>query len=233
MLEILKDAYLFFRLNFRSICRIVLPILIPQAALSYMIEHHLVTETNSMGLGAVLFCINSLCYAAYTSGLIFFFDDILTGKFTSEKDCLLKGFQVVPVLALTVFVTSVLTGAGMMMLIIPGIIISVRLSLSPFYLLLSGDGPVAAIRNSYLQTKGYAGSIFGSILLGATPLMGILGLYTVTLHRIGERGQMIYPFYDIALELSSAFLLVILFRIYCLINRRKDKEPDNISKNLI
>ena len=61
--------------------------------------------------------------------------------------------------------TGLCEGIGFVLLIVPGIIISIRLSFVPFLVVDEGYGVTAAMRESWQRTRGYSWTIFGMALL--------------------------------------------------------------------
>jgi hypothetical protein len=55
---------------------------------------------------------------------------------------------------------------GFILLLVPGIILSVRLCFVPFLVVDEGRGPVEALQESWRRTAGYGWTIFGAALLG-------------------------------------------------------------------
>lgn len=91
--------------------------------------------------------------------------------------------------AVASIVTSVIVIVGLVLLIVPGIIAQVMLSLSVFFILEKGSGPVEALKESRRMTKGKRWDLFlffvVAVLLniaGAIPMgLGLLVTVPVTL----------------------------------------------------
>jgi hypothetical protein len=71
------------------------------------------------------------------------------------------------------FLRTLIIGLGLVLLIVPGIIASLGLVLSPFYIVDQELGPVEALGASWQATKGQKGEIFVLSLLGG--LLMLLG----------------------------------------------------------
>jgi uncharacterized membrane protein len=64
---------------------------------------------------------------------------------------------------------------GFVLLVIPGIILSVRLAFVPFLVVDEGRGPVEAIMESWNRTSGYGWTLFGAALLAiVVVLVGLI-----------------------------------------------------------
>jgi len=66
---------------------------------------------------------------------------------------------------------------GMVLLIVPGVILALRFSMSAYYIVTQDAGPVEALRMSAAATEGHKGELFGLALrsLGAV-ILGVLCL---------------------------------------------------------
>ncbi|MDD2388906.1 MAG: YciC family protein [Desulfobacterales bacterium] len=220
MLQVLKDSYIFFRINFLNIFKILLPILIFNFAFILILEFISVPDRLSNLIDFMEYFISLIFHSVYSAGLIFFFDGILKGEFVSVKESLLKGLKMAPLVLLTDCIVLLITGVGFLLLIIPGIILSAKLSLTTYCLLLSKDMPLEAIKNSYELTKGYTKSILGCLTIVGLPYIII---FTIIPSLFKNGFDSIFSSFVIGIisNLFSAFLIIILFRFYCLINEKK------------
>jgi hypothetical protein len=79
-----------------------------------------------------------------------------------------------PMLALT-FLSSLLVGFGFVLLIVPGVILSLGLLLAPYYVVDAQMGPIAAMKASWGATRGQKGDVFVLVLAGVgLALLGIV-----------------------------------------------------------
>ncbi len=98
-------------------------------------------------------------------GLLFAFLRAARGE-TPQVSDLLEAFRRGWVeSALAGLLTTVLIVIGFFLLIIPGVILSVRLSFVPFLVVDERFGPVGAVRESWRRSAGYGWTIFGFWLL--------------------------------------------------------------------
>lgn len=77
--------------------------------------------------------------------------------------------------AVASIVTSVIVLVGLVLLIVPGIIAQVMLSLAIFFILEKGSGPIEALKESRRITKGKRWDLFLFLLLAA--LLNIAGFF--------------------------------------------------------
>lgn len=74
----------------------------------------------------------------------------------------------------TAILKAILVGLGLVFFIVPGVILALGLSLSTYYVIDQGLGPVDALKASWETTTGHKGQIFVFGLLGG--LVGIAGM---------------------------------------------------------
>ncbi|MDP2734926.1 MAG: DUF975 family protein [bacterium] len=79
-------------------------------------------------------------------------------------------------------ISSVLAGAivfvGFLLLIIPGIIWSVRFQFYPYFIVEEGAGPIEALKKSWNLTQGTAWNlILFSLMLAGIQILGVLALF--------------------------------------------------------
>jgi uncharacterized membrane protein len=102
---------------------------------------------------------------------------IYRGEAIAARDVFDINWQTFGLFILSALVSLIVTGIGFILLIIPGVILTVRLGFSGFALLDQGLGPIEAIKKSWAMTRGYFWKLFGfSIVLGLINILGALAL---------------------------------------------------------
>ncbi len=130
-------------------------------------------------------------------------------------DCVLVGARVAPALLLTYAIMGVGVYAGFLMLILPGVWLYIRLSLSAFLVTLEGLSPIQAVQTSFERT---AGSIQWQLLL-ALLFLALLVFSAVNL--VGSAAQSALSenaglnlILSILTALGGALISVLVFRFY-------------------
>jgi hypothetical protein len=87
--------------------------------------------------------------------------------------------------------------AGLILLIVPGIIIALRLTLAPYYLVDQGLGIMESFKASWHATKGHMGKlwgILGVVILMVLPVVTIIGILATVylLFMYGAVGALLY-----------------------------------------
>ena len=120
----------------------------------------------------------------------------------------------VPFVLLTLLV-GVLIGIGLVLLIIPGIWVAIRLSLSEVFLVVGGMKPIDAISASFATTKEYFWIIFICMFFVMLPIWGMS-------YGLGRAGELFAESYfisfciEIFISFVSLFVNVVIFRIFML-----------------
>ncbi|MCP3900562.1 MAG: hypothetical protein GY707_12700 [Desulfobacteraceae bacterium] len=214
MIQIIKDSFSFFLSNFNSIFKIYLPTTIVHLGGSVILD---LLPNN--GLSEFLqFIVGLTISSIYFSALIFLFYDRLNGNQISLKEYFLKSLIVVPLVLFTDCLGLLLILVGLLFLIIPGLFLAARLSLSSFFLLLSKDMPIDSIKNSYKFTKGHTKEILGCFGIIYIPYFIVFKIVPIGLEAKYGFAFSQFPS-GIISDIFSTFLLIMLFRFYCLIQQ--------------
>lgn len=233
MLQIINDALKFYRANLSIICSVFLPVYIPVVIITLYMDRIIINDNSGMVVQFFPIVASTIAFYIYTAGLIYLFESMLLGSVLSPKECLLKGLISFPLFLFTKFLFGLFFILGLFLLIVPGIIIAARLSLAQYYVLLSPDNPVEAIKHSFTKTKGYAGLVISTILIASIPLIFfiILALISESVSSFflnfasGFFGGLVI---DVFLEFYFIFYLIILFRIFCLLNHSNNEQDNSV-----
>jgi hypothetical protein len=215
LIQVLKDSLRFFKFNFVQIMSIYIPIFIIQYILGIFFNF-IPSETLSRSVSLL---IGSWISAVFFGALTLQFNGVLSGYKLAPKECLLKGLLISPLVFYIDVIVGAVTLIGLLVLIIPGFILGARLSLSPFIFLLSNSKPIEAIKKSFHMTKGFTKIILGSILTLGVPIFAIV--FILRLLIATQNWEFLLEFeIGFLLDFLSIMCVIILFRIYSLINEQ-------------
>jgi hypothetical protein len=134
---------------------------------------------NIAGIGALFQALSSLLAAFINGAQVKTYLAGLRGQSIEFNQAAVVGWQNIwKMFALNLLVGLSVLG-GLILLIIPGLIIAVRLSLAPYFLIDQNLDPVAAYKASWHATKGNSGKIWGIIgvnFLMILPVITIIGI---------------------------------------------------------
>jgi hypothetical protein len=157
----------------------------------------------------------------YMGALIYLLARIEAGEPWSLKEGFILGVRLWDKLLLANLVSLLVIGTGFMVFVLPAVIAYARLALVEFRIVLDGDGPFEALRNSFQMTRLYMLPIIGStsILFMTFILLRLLIDQLAPALGLGFFGPFIL---DSLLTIAMMLMLtVLLFRFYGLANRRQ------------
>ncbi len=157
----------------------------------------------------------------YTGALIYQLARIEAGKPWSLKQGFVVGVGLWDKLLLANLISLLIIGAGFMAFVIPAVIAYARLALVEFRIVLDGDTPLLALKNSYQMTRADMLPIIGSTsILFMTFILA--GLLIDQLAQALGSSLFLPVVLDAMLTIAMMLMLtVLLFRFYGLANRRQ------------
>lgn len=228
MLWILKDAFRFYRAYFYLICLIFIPVFLLELIVTHCLEFFMINKNSSLIIKSLPTVFGMFTSAIYTAGLIFLFDSITNGSVLSHKECIKKAIISFPLFFITVFLVRLMIAGGLLLLIVPGMILAARLCLSQFYVLLSDKTPIVAIKHSFQKTKGFTIGIINSAILAYIPMFLVIIVSIIILSSLNLLHMAYAVFFgsfifEIFNEFYFIFILIVLFRIFYLLNQNNAK----------
>jgi hypothetical protein len=219
--KLLIDSWSFFKNHVVAISVIVLPIVVPIEIFTAFYQYFY-TSDEFIWLEQILpMSLWALAYPVYTVGVIFYIASIISGKRSDTKTLWRLGIKFwVPY-----FILISIVGAGvllgLMLLIIPGILLTVRLAFSEFDLLLNQSKPLDAIKNSWASTREYIWVILGGYVVITIYLYA--PLYLISL--LFEESSISYWVFDtvssIVYSVLEVLYTIFAFRVYVLVDEQR------------
>jgi len=211
---LLYDSWIFYINNFRSILVIILPIVIPTEILIGIYSYYFVTEEYLFSEQIFPLTINLITYPVYTLGVILFIASKTAGIKMDLKALFELGLKFwKPYLIIYVLLYLALI-AGLILLIVPGIIISVRLIFSEFHLIFDKLKPIDAMKLSWNSTKGYRWTIFwGYFLIGLVVSIPLIFLSDF-LHQINIYSLTLNALCNVSVSIFGVLYTVFAFHVY-------------------
>lgn len=166
-----------------------------------------------------------IVYSIYTTSLIILFGGIINGNHVPPLECIKRGIFYIPIFLLTEIIVTFFTVAGLILLIVPGIIIGAKLSLSQFYLILSDDMPIDAVKNSYKSTNGITSAIIYTVFMISIPIFILKFIIEIILSDVIFAGPVVSTIIDFIFECITLIFPIIIFRFFCIAQQAglKDK----------
>ncbi|GGX68260.1 hypothetical protein [Saccharospirillum salsuginis] len=150
-----------------------------------------------------------------SAAVILYLDRAIKKEYLPPRQAVLQALAWVPMLATVQFLTGIVVGLGLI-LIVPGLYFGVRLVLASFFLILDRQPVLDSMRTAWTRSVGYGWTIFGGYAL----IYGALILVSQVLFIGGdvEAGNTGYGLGTVLLNLLfkpvGALALVFGFRVY-------------------
>ncbi len=162
---LLLDSWRFFKNHLAAFAWIILPIIIPVEILSALFISSTTDETISAQSLLWLRAIDFLVHPIYAGAIIFYIASVINGEPIKSQTAWKAALRFwLPYLILSLFV-GVAVISGLFLFIAPGIFIAIRLAFAEFELLLNGNRPIDAIKNSWDATQPYMWTLLGGYLI--------------------------------------------------------------------
>lgn len=159
---LLNDTWTFYKAHFVGLCSIILPFVIPLDFFYAVIDHY----GDTQGYGRWLALIPGvLVLPIYQGALILYIASAISGEPIPRKQCYQLALRFWLPLMLLYIIMTVAICAGLLLLIIPGLIVLARVTFSEFYCILYEEKAINAFRLSWNKTEKYQGLILGGLLV--------------------------------------------------------------------
>lgn len=216
MLKLYREIFDFFRLNIKEISLIILITKFPLIAL----KHALPAEISAEMASLIIFA--SIVSMALSNGaMTILFSTVLSGEKKDVKLAIIRSFSYLPRMIIALMIYSILIFLGLFLLIVPGVIIGARLSLYNYYLIYENFDPFRAIKESAISTNGFTAEI--TILFILMTII-VYGPYLVILKFFAAShitNLLIFSITELIFSIAGTLVLVLTFRLYCLIKEKK------------
>ena len=209
--SVLSDSFYFFGSNAAQIALASFPFL----AIAYAAQLVVTASVDSSYEKLVSPIVGLLTYPLYTAASILAIAKRSRGEAVVLSRIFNAALRLWWPLFLQCVVLAVVLGVGLLLLVVPGIWLGTRLSLSEIYLVLSERKPLEALRASFQSTKPHFSSILTTLILAAIPLWLLSFGVNILFRTIGNN----YPLAFIAGVFGmfiGLFINVVLFRMFML-----------------
>ena len=171
--DAIGPTFRLFTRNFWLITKIVFVIVAPFEVFSVLSSRQL---TMDWQLGFGLFVLRLMCNVLVAPALFYALLKVMeTGSAPGVNEAYRWGVSKIPKLAIAAIVSWILTALGFVLLIIPGLILSMAFILVSPVAIFEKGSPIDALRRSWRLTDGHRWNIFAaSIVVGLA--VGAVGL---------------------------------------------------------
>jgi hypothetical protein len=212
VLSILRDAWFFYSRNLASIARLCLPLIAIESCARLAVEHLF----GKGALPAQELLVGMVFYPLYIGALILFLDARSRGDSPPLREVWARALPLWPSLAVLAGMGTLLIMLGASLFVLPGLWVMVKIAFAEYLLVLRGLSPLAALKESFLQTRGHFLLVLGCILAVLLPLW-IIEAWLAAQFWAGETPPgPLAVLVDSAVGLVQLLATVVLFRCFML-----------------
>ena len=223
MKNIIKDSVGFYRNHFRLIFSVFFPVYLLEILTTNIIEYSFLHVDGNLFLQSLYVLLTFVFHSIYTASLIILFGSIISGNYPPPLKCIQKGVVYLPIFIATEIMVSFFTFAGFILLIVPGIIIGIKLSLAQFYLVLLDETPINALKKSYKATEGFTSTIFYALLQVAIPIFLLRFIVEIIFSDLITPNPVISMIIDFIFGCITVIFPILLFRFFCIVQESELK----------
>ncbi len=225
MFNRLFETFAFFRTFIFELTRFLVPVALPVVLLETYVSFRAMEAERAGLIHWMPFMINFVYRPVYTGGLIWVISRIVGGYGWSIREGFVVGLRFWKDLLAVYLITSVLIFAGLLALIVPGLLLFARLSIAEFGVVLEGMNPKEALIASNQRVRGLTGEILACglvlsfMILALDILMGYLAV------RMGIHGFITAVVSALVFIVLSSTVTILFYRFYDLAMKRQDAGP--------
>ena len=222
VLAILRDAWFFYSRHFFSIARLCLPLILLESLARLALEHWLGQDA----LPAQDLLAGMIFYPLYIGALILYIDARSRGHAPALRAVYARALPLWPALAVLSGVGTLLILLGASLFVLPGIWVMVKIAFAEYLLVLRGLTPLAALKQSFILTRGHFLLVLGCVLSVLLPIW-MLESWIATQLFPGD-AQPVLPMIalDGAVGLLQLLPTIMLFRCFMLCTEPPPRPQD-------
>lgn len=207
---LLFDSWSFYKKHILVMLVLTLPIIVPVGILTSLLQHSFDDQNREW----LIWVVDFMAYPVYAVAIVYYIASIISGEYTSPKTLWLLGVKYwLPFMLLTIL-SSIAIVLGLALLIIPGIIISIRLAFSQFELLLNHQQPLDAMRVSWDKTKDHMWILFAGYFVITVLIYFPYFAISYLLGKMEISFWMVDFLVNIVFTLADIFYVIFAFRVY-------------------
>jgi hypothetical protein len=212
--SLLKDSFSFFKKHLVEISTIVLPIIVPIEIFTALYQYFFVGEEFIFSEQSIPITVSLVAYPIYTSAIIFYISSTTSGEVIYTKALWKLGVKFwLPYVVLNILVGAAVM-CGFILLVIPGIALIARYSLSDFELLLSQEKPLDSMKNSWRLTKQYMWVIIGGYTVITLALYSPYQLIAYFFEEPSISYRVLDAVSNMAYSVLGVLYTIFAFRVY-------------------
>ena len=222
VLAILRDAWFFYSRHFLTIVRLCLPLILLESLTRVALDHWLGNDAPP----ALDLLVGLIFYPLYVGALILFLDARSRGHDPALGAVYARALPLWPALAVLSGLGSLLILLGASLFVLPGIWVMVKIAFAEYLLVLRGLSPLAALKQSFVMTRGHFLLILGCVMTVLLPVW-ILEVW-IAAQLFADETPPLLPrmLLDGVVGLLQLLPTIMLFRCFMLCSEPNVRETD-------
>ena len=222
VLAILRDAWFFYSRHFLTIVRLCLPLILLESLTRVALDHWLGNDAPP----ALDLLVGLIFYPLYVGALILFLDARSRGHDPALGAVYARALPLWPALAVLSGLGSLLIMLGASLFVLPGIWVMVKIAFAEYLLVLRGLSPLAALKQSFVMTRGHFLLILGCVMTVLLPVW-ILEVW-IAAQLFADETPPLLPrmLLDGVVGLLQLLPTIMLFRCFMLCSEPNVRETD-------
>lgn len=222
VLAILRDAWFFYSRHFLTIVRLCLPLILLESLSRVALDHWLGNDAPP----ALDLLVGLIFYPLYVGALILFLDARSRGHDPALGAVYARALPLWPALAVLSGLGSLLILLGASLFVLPGIWVMVKIAFAEYLLVLRGLSPLAALKQSFVMTRGHFLLILGCVMTVLLPVW-ILEVW-IAAQLFADETPPLLPrmLLDGVVGLLQLLPTIMLFRCFMLCSEPSVRETD-------
>ncbi|MCQ4294058.1 hypothetical protein NAU58_00585 [Pseudomonas stutzeri] len=221
-LVILRDAWFFYSRHFLTIVRLCLPLILLESITRLALDHWLGENAPP----ALDLLVGLIFYPLYVGALILYLDARSRGHEPALRAVYARALPLWPALAVLSGLGTLLILLGASLFVLPGIWVMVKIAFAEYLLVLRGLSPLAALKQSFILTRGHFLLVLGCVLTVLLPIW-ILEAW-IAAQLFAEQTPPVLPamLLDGVVGLLQLLPTIMLFRCFMLCTEQPAREPN-------
>jgi hypothetical protein len=221
-IAILRDAWFFYSRNFLTIVRLCLPLILLESVTRLALDHWLANDAPP----ALDLLVGLIFYPLYVGALILYLDARSRGHDPSLGAVYARALPLWPALAVLSGLGSLLILLGASLFVLPGIWVMVKIAFAEYLLVLRGLSPLAALKQSFILTRGHFLLILGCVMTVLLPVWMLEVWIAAQLFAEQTPPPLPAMLLDGAVGLLQLLPTIMLFRCFMLCTQPPAQETD-------
>lgn len=207
----LRDTLRFYKVHFYALATIVLPFIVSLGILEAALS---IAPLGGVDPSLLLVVPATLAFPFYQVALILYMASAVTGERLGALQCIKLGAKFWQPILLLYLITMVAVFAGLLLLVIPGLIVSARTLFAQFYCVLDEMKPMEAFNESWRESKERQWMILAGFIIVSILCVIPVVIVEIVLETLNVWQPLVLLLSSTVAGLAYAPPLIFVFRVF-------------------